>query len=293
MSPLVTLAEHAADAARTLAAAGLAQDDSRQDAALLARWTLGWSHAEWLGRLRETANGSFADTYQAAIRRRANREPVAYITGTREFYGRSFRVTPDVLIPRPETELVVEEALGLLAALSPTFASGAPRIADVGAGSGCLAVTIALERPNAHVMAIDVSEPALRIAYENARTLGAAGRIEFWRGAFLPRGVPALDLIVANPPYVAEDDRDSLPMEVRAFEPPQALFGGPDGLTVIRGLVPEAAVALRPGGWLVMEIGAGQAEAVAALLRGSGLLTLHHIRHDLQDIPRVVVARCR
>jgi release factor glutamine methyltransferase len=286
-----TLAEHAADAARTLVAAGLASDDSRQDAALLARWALGWSHAEWLARHREKPVDTFAETYQSAIRRRANREPVAYIIGTREFYGRSFRVTPDVLIPRPETELVVEEALALLAALGS--APGAPRVADVGTGSGCLAVTIALERPTAHLIAIDISEAALRIAYENARELGAANRIEFWRGAFLPRGVPPLDLIVTNPPYVAERDRDDLPIEVRGFEPAQALFGGPDGLRVIRALVPEAATALRPGGWLVMEIGMGQDGAVAEVLGETGAFALHHIRHDLQDIPRVVVARRR
>ncbi len=289
----MTLAELAADGARTLTAAGLASDDSRQDAALLARWTLGWSHAEWLARHRETPADPVADTFQSAIRRRANREPLAYITGTREFYGRSFRVTPDVLIPRPETELVVEEALALLAALTPTPGPAAPRVADVGAGSGCLAITIALERPTAHVLAIDISEAALRIAYENARALGAATRIEFWRGAFLPRGVPPLDLVVANPPYVAERDRERLPIEVRGFAPAQAHFGGPDGLLVIRTLGPEAAAALRPSGWLVMEIGAGQSEDVAALLQESGDFVLHHIRHDLQDIPRVVVARRR
>jgi release factor glutamine methyltransferase len=289
----VTLAELAVDGARTLAAAGFASDDSRQDAALLARWTLGWSQAEWLARHRETPADTVADTYHSAIRRRANREPIAYITGTREFYGRSFRVTPDVLIPRPETELVVEEALALLAAFTPAPGPAAPRVADVGAGSGCLAVTIALERPNAHVLAIDISETALRIAYENARALGAGSRIEFWRGAFLPRGVPPLDLVVANPPYVAERDREQLPIDVRGFEPAQALFGGPDGLRVIRALVPEAATALRPGGWLVMEIGAGQGDEVSALIQETGAFALHHIRRDLQDIPRVVVARRR
>jgi release factor glutamine methyltransferase len=220
-------------------------------------------------------------------------EPFPYVLGQWEFFGMDFDISPDVLIPRPETELVVEEALALLAGLTPTPGPAAPRVADVGAGSGCLAVTIALERPNAHVLAIDISEAALRIAYENARALGAGSRIEFWRGAFLPRGVPPLDLVVANPPYVAERDRDQLPIEVRGFEPAQALFGGPDGLRVIRALVPEAAAALRPSGWLVMEIGAGQAEDVSALLQETGDFALHHIRRDLQDIPRVVVARRR
>ncbi len=287
------LTDHVAGGARTLAAGGVAKDDARQDAALLARWVLGWSQAEWLTRQREEAPGTFRDAFESAILRRSRREPVAYITGVREFYGRTFRVTPDVLIPRPETELVVEETLAIQAGRRHAHGSGAPRIADVGAGSGCLAVTLALELPSAHVLAIDVSEPALRVAHENARALGAADRFEFWRGAFLPRGIPPLEVIVSNPPYVAERDLDSLPEEVRTFEPARALFAGPDGLRVIRALLPEATASLRPGGWLVMEIGAGQADAVSRLVNDTGTLTVHHIRPDLQSIPRVVIARKR
>ncbi len=284
----MTPAEHVADAARVLAAAGVPSDDARHDAVVLGRWVLGWSQAEWLARARDEAPADFAGRFLRLVRRRANREPVAYITGTREFYGRPFVVTPDVLVPRPESELVVEEALGILAGRTPGFAQ---RVADIGAGSGCLSVTLALECPTAHLLAIDVSEAALRIAHENARALGAVDRIEFWRGAYLPRGVAPFDLVVANPPYIALADRDALPVEVRAFEPAQALFGGPDGLGVIRAMVPEAAAGLVSGGWLVVEIGAGQSAEVGRIVADTGSLTVSHIRTDLQSIPRVVVAR--
>lgn len=288
----MTLAESVTQATRVLVSAGLPAEDSRHDAALLARWRLGWGQTEWLAHLRESEPVGFAAQFHTLIRRRANREPVAYITGTREFYGRHIKVTPDVLIPRPETELLVEEALAVLAGMSRAKAD-APRVADVGTGSGCLAITIALEWPAARVLAIDVSQAALTIAHENAVALGAAARIEFWRGAFLPAAVPPFDLIVSNPPYVAEREWASLPIEVRAFEPGQALFGGPDGLRIIRALVPAAADALAPGGWFVMEIGAGQAGEVTRVIEETGSLTVHRIRPDLQSIPRVVVARRR
>jgi release factor glutamine methyltransferase len=290
----VTLADHASGAAQVLEVAGLAPEDARAEAALLARWVLGWSQTEWLCHSRDLPPTDFADQFQAATRRRANREPVSYITGTREFYGRSFRVTPDVLVPRPETELVVEEALESLAAKAAKERGGDRPpvfVADVGTGSGCLAITIALESPSAKVLAIDISDAILTVAHENARALGADDRIEFWRGTCLPGGMRPLDLIVANPPYVAERDRESLPIEVRGFEPAEALFGGPDGLHVIRALVPGAAAALGPAGSLVMEIGAGQSEEVARCIESTGRLTVHHIRPDLQGIPRVVVAR--
>lgn len=290
----MTLAESVTQATRVLVSAGLPVEDSRHDAALLARWQLRWGQTEWLSHLRESEPEGFATPFHNLIRRRANREPVAYITGTREFYGRNITVTPDVLIPRPETELLVEEALAVLASRSRAQAD-APRVADVGTGSGCLAITIALEWPAARVLAIDVSQAALTLAHKNAVALGggAADRIEFWRGAFLPTQVPPFDLIVSNPPYVAERDWALLPLEVRAFEPGQALFGGPDGLRIIRALVAEVAGALAPGGWFVMEIGAGQAAEVTRLIEETGSLTVHRIRPDLQSIPRVVVARRR
>jgi release factor glutamine methyltransferase len=239
---------------------------------------------------RDTASSpEFAEAFDELIRRRASREPVAYITGVREFYGREFHVTPAVLIPRPETELVVEEALSALP--STRRASGGLFIVDVGTGSGCLAVTMALERPDARVLATDISAAALEVARANAQALGVADRVEFMRTSLLPPLDAPADMIVSNPPYIPERDRPTLQPDVREFEPVQALFGGDDGLDVIRALVQAAAGALRRGGWLVMEIGAGQGPAVRTLIEQAGALSLGHVQPDLQGIERVVVAK--
>ena len=325
------LASAVADAQRRLEAAGLPADGARGDAAVLARWVLGWDTAEWLTRWHEPVPVDFPSRLIPLIERRASREPVAYITGQREFYGRVFTVTHDTLIPRPETEFVVEETLSAIAAgirpsalgtggiphaaprgphpvlgalssaprtphpvLGTVSSSSAPEaltIVDVGTGSGCLAITLALECLSARVIATDISAPALNIARENAERLGAADRIEFEHGAFLGGVTGPIDLIVANPPYVAEADRVSLPPDVADFEPASALFAGPDGLDMIRALLPAAAGALTPGGWLIMEIGLGQIGAVQNLIAGTAGLTFHHVRPDLQGIPRVVVAK--
>jgi release factor glutamine methyltransferase len=162
-------------------------------------------------------------------------------------------------------------------------------VLDIGTGSGCLAVTIALERPDLAVIATDVSGDALAIARANAARHGVDARIEFHEAAFAGDLVDAVDLIVTNPPYVAERDRGALSADVRDYEPSLALFGGDDGLDVIRALVRHAARALRRGGWLVMEIGQGQAAAIEAIVRHAGF-DLHGTRLDLAGIPRVVVA---
>ena len=287
----MTLAEHMTAAVRTLTLAGLRADDGRHDAGVLARWQLGWDLTRWLSERDAPASADFADAFDALIRRRALREPVAYITGVREFYGREFRVTPAVLIPRPETELVVEEALSAL----PTIHRTGPGvvIVDVGTGSGCIAITMALERPDVRVIATDISDTALDVARGNARALGVEDRVELVRTSLLPPLDSSVQMIVSNPPYVPERDRASLAPDVREFEPVHALFAGEDGLDVIRALVPAAASALRPGGWLVMEMGAGQAEAVEELIERTSGLSLGHVRPDLQGIPRVVVAKAK
>ncbi|HYN08399.1 MAG TPA: peptide chain release factor N(5)-glutamine methyltransferase [Vicinamibacterales bacterium] len=286
----MTLLQSAADAARQLASAGLSADDSRRDAVLLARWRLGWTAATWLTRSNERVPAGFSEAFEPLIARRARREPLAYITGEREFYGRAFRVTPDVLIPRPETELLVEQALEQLKEMAGTSRpDGEPaRAVDVGTGSGCLAITLALEAPASRIVATDVSPAALDVARSNARDLGVPDRIEF-RIASLADDFPAaFDLIVANPPYVPEADRASLSPEVREYEPAGALFAGPDGLDVIRALVPSAAAALRPHGVLMMEIGDGQADAVVHLMRMAGFSQIRLVA-DLQSIPRVIM----
>src|SRR4029079_1586856 len=164
----------------------------------------------------------------------------------------------------------------------------APVIVDVGTGSGCLAITLALERPRAGVIATDISKDALEMARANSEALGADGRIDFRQTSLLD-GVERADLVISNPPYVAERDRPSLPRDVEAFEPATALFGGDDGLDVIRRLLPEVSRVLRPGGTLAMEIGAAQADAITRLVEQIPALTLLEIRRDLQQIPRCVV----
>ena len=226
------------------------------------------------------------------IARRARAEPIAYLTGEREFFGRAFRVTPDVLIPRPETELVVEEALACLHARRPDpERSRPPVVVDVGTGSGCIAITLALEYPSARVVATDISEAALAVAMDNARALDTADRVTFRHGPLLAGWNEPVDVIVSNPPYVAVTDRGALPDDVVRYEPATALFGGEDGLDVMRALIPAAAAALVPGGWLIMEMGLGQADEVQRLIREAPDLDLVRLTSDLQRILRVVVAR--
>jgi len=208
------------------------------------------------------------------LHQRIKGAPTQYITGRQEFYGREFRVTPDVLIPRPETEHLVETALG----------RGGNSVLDIGTGSGAIAVTLALEA-TARVTASDVSPAALRVARQNADALGA--RVDFVAcdlGAALADG--SFDLVVSNPPYIAGRDRTSLQAEVRDHEPALALFGGEDGLAVYQRLVPEARRLLRPGGWLMMEL--GDAGAVREMC---GSWTGVEIVNDLAGIPRVLLAR--
>ncbi|GAB6068774.1 peptide chain release factor N(5)-glutamine methyltransferase [Methylothermus subterraneus] len=217
------------------------------------------------------------------IERRVQGEPVAYLTGRREFWSREFEVNPCVLIPRPETELLVERALGLI----PPQADW--RIADLGTGSGAIAISLSLERPRAQFFAVDLCPKALAVAKSNARRLKAP-KIAFvlsdWLCAFAPH---RFDLIVSNPPYVAEGD-PHLQGEIR-FEPPLALVAE-DGLAAFRRLIPQARQGLRPGGWLLLEHGQTQAGAVAELLQREGFENIVCYR-DLEDRPRLTQARRR
>jgi len=271
---------------RRLEAAGIATGDAERDATVLARAVLGWDSTRWVTDRHRAASPEFETGFTAALERRAAREPLAYILGEREFYGRPFHVSSAVLVPRPETELVVDRALAVLAEREQP----APTILDVGTGSGCLGITLALECPASQVVATDISRTALDVARRNAERHAVGNRIALRREALTAGLEGAADLVVSNPPYVAETDRASLPDEVRVHEPAVALFGGPDGLDVIRKLAPAAARALKPGRWLVMEIGAGQQEAVDAIVQRAGFRDVR-IAEDLAGIPRVVVAR--
>lgn len=285
----MTLAAWAAAAAARLEHAGLTPADARVDVGVIARGLLDWDASAWVVRQPDTVPAEALARLDAAIDRRTRREPVAYILGVREFYGRPFIVTPDVLIPRPETELVVDEALRAWREGGGASGARPPVIMDIGTGSGCLAVTLAAELPGARLVGTDTSRSALGVALANARALGVEGQIA-WRHGSLTGGVETpVDLIVTNPPYVREDERDSLAPEVRDYEPASALFAGPDGLDVIRALLPAAADVLRAGGAVVMEIGAGQAEAVGMMAAAHEAMVLDRIVPDLAGIPRVAV----
>lgn len=285
----MTVNDCANDAAAVLVRAGFNADEARRDTTTLARHVLGWTMTAWAARARDGAPEGFPERLADAVRRRATREPVAYITGLREFYGRDFHVTPAVLIPRPETEALVELAIAATGSLRSAQKPSHPAvIVDVGTGSGCIAVTVALDSPGERVIATDVSLAALSVARENAHRLGA--RVEFVESSLLPPAPELFDVIVSNPPYISKADEPSLPPDVREFEPDLALFAEDDGLAVIRGLITEARARLRPLGWLLMEIGDGQSVAVGSLIRASGL-RFERFVPDLQGIPRVVVAR--
>ena len=269
-----------------LVTAGIDNGEAGRDANLLARHVLGWDRATVMTRELEEATPAFIERLDPLIERRARREPVAYIRGVQEFWSRDFAVTPDVLIPRPESELIVEELLALL----PVDAPALPRrVADIGTGSGCIAVTVAAERPHVHVVATDISRPALDVARQNAARVGVAPRIEFLECAYLSGTTGMFDFILSNPPYVAEAEYQQLQPEVREYEPETALRAGDDGLRDIRQIIDISAERLKPGGTLFMEIGHQHPAAIAELVKAFPPLTLARISQDLQRIPRVAV----
>jgi len=280
-----TIGARVAAARERLRAAGIPSEEADLDARLLAERVLDWDAARYLTHVNDQEPEVFAERFETLVARRAAREPTAYVIGRREFCGLEFHVTPAVLIPRPETELIVE------AALAEFPRSGEPLdIADVGTGSGCLAVALARERPGSRIVATDISSAALEVARGNARRLGVAARIELVETDLLHGLQRQFDLIVSNPPYVPEHDRQSLQPEVRDYEPARALYAGDDGLSVLRRLVDETAVRLKPEGRLIFEFGFGQSDAVRALLSNTRSMVLLDLRRDLQGIPRVAVA---
>jgi release factor glutamine methyltransferase len=283
-----TIADAIGLAAARLAAAGIDPAEARIDARVLARHSFGLDEAGLIVHEPDEPPAEGLTRLQGAIARRALREPIAYITGHREFYGRDFLVSPAVLIPRPETELIVDLALARFPDRSAEL-----EIVDVGTGSGCLAVTLACEFPRARLVATDVSPEAVEVARRNAAIHGVAGRVAFHLVSLVTSADQA-DLIVSNPPYVAIDQRRLLPADVRDYEPAIALFAARDGLEVIRALVSHVCDcgALRRGsGWLIFEFGYGQVQAVRRLLAEDPRYTDVSITNDLQGIPRTACAR--
>ena len=280
-----SLHERLAGARQTLIQAGIPADQAALDAEILARHVLECDRATLLTRARDPIPSAFHRLYQTLIARRAAREPIAYIVGHREFWGLEFDVTPAVLIPRPETELIVEEAISVI-----PIREAARRIIDVGTGSGCLAVALAVEFPPATVVAIDLSEEALAVAARNAERHNLIGRIDFVRTDLLQGVTGPADLIVSNPPYVPDRDAPIGQPEVARYEPPSALYGGKDGLDLIRRLLADARPILAAGGWFIMEFGFGQEPGVEEAAHELGW-TIERMRGDLQGIPRVAVLR--
>lgn len=258
---------------------------ARRDAETLLLARLARDRAFLLTHTGDALTDADLAACERLLARRETGEPVQYILGEAEFYGLPFHVTPAVLIPRPETEHLVEKARALCAEIA------SPRIVDIGTGSGAIAVTLAAQLPQARVAAIDLSPEALAVAQENAALNGVAGRIRFFAGDLLaPVASERFDLIASNPPYIPEQDRATLAVEVRAHEPELALFAGNDGLAVYRRLIPAAFAALAPGGWLLLEIGYGQSESIAALLTAAEFSAVGFTA-DLQGIPRVAAAQ--
>lgn len=240
-------------------------DDPRLDAELLLADLLDCNRAHLLAHPERTVPPEARRRFERLIERRAAREPLQYLLGEWEFCGRTFVVNDSVLIPRPETELLVEECLHIVPMGRPA------RTADVGTGSGAIAVTLAADRPALDVVAVDADAAAVEVARQNARRHEVAHRVRFVKGDLCrPLKAGSLDLVASNPPYIPTDRLRTLQPEVRDYEPRGALDGGPDGLAVIRRLLAQAPRVLVPGGWLVMEIGEGQAGAVRQLAAEDG-----------------------
>lgn len=264
-------------------------DSHALTADLLLGLVLGWDRVRILSHAEQELDDASWNRFRSLIHRRANGEPLQYLTGEQEFYGIAFKVTPAVLIPRPETEILVEKAVELILQNSPE----AIRFADIGTGSGCIAVSVARQIPaSAAGWAVDVSDAALKIARENAKRHGVDHCIRFVQSDLLEcfPEEPCFDFILCNPPYVALDEYDSLPTEVKNHEPHEALFGGADGLELYRRLIPQASVRLVAGGYLLLEVGAGQAEQVVQFLEQEGF-SLSAVLNDLQGIPRCLIGQ--
>ena len=271
-----------------LTAAGI--ETARLDAEVLLAHALGIGRAGLYARLRDAVAVAAADRFAVLIERRLRREPVAYLTGEQEFWSLSFAVTPEVLVPRPETELLVQAGVDMLRAPHPQREEIPTRaILDLGTGSGCIAIALARELPDVRVTAVDRSPAALAVARRNAERHGVADRVTFAAGDLydpLPAAA-TFDLIVSNPPYLAPGDEASPEL---AFEPRAALLAGVDGLEVIRRLIAGAPARLRAGGALLVEIGQGQADAVLALVAATDGLTAARVESDLAGIPRLLIA---
>jgi release factor glutamine methyltransferase len=284
----VTIAEAIQKAAEILSAHNV--PDHGMDAELLLRHALGKDRAWLLVHLQDRIDDEGLRTFEQSVERRKLREPLQYIIGIQEFWGIPLTVTPDVLIPRPETEFVVEAALKAVHGINTPF------IVDLCTGSGCIAISLAKELPKARVFATDRSDRALHIAQENARQTGVADRIRFLEGdLFVPleemdlRG--RIDCVVTNPPYVRSGDLTTLQPEVRDFEPAMALVAGPEGTEIAERIIQQAPEYLKQGSLLIMEMGLGQTAALRTIVGDTHKFGRVEIVKDLAGIERVIVVK--
>jgi release factor glutamine methyltransferase len=262
-------------------------EDARLCSEILLAHAMGCERIFLYTQFDQTPPPAAVDAFRAAVRQAVGGEPIAYIIGRKEFFALDFQVNEHVLIPRPETEVLVERVLRLLRSADHPD----PTVLDLGAGSGCIAVSLAKHLTQAKIHASDISSAALAIAQTNAARHGVDERIEFREGdLFVPWEGDTFDVIVSNPPYVAERDAETLAKSVRDFEPQQALFAGPEGLGVIQRLLDEAPAHLRPAGHLFIEIGYDQHDAVAQLARDAGWSSIQFHR-DAAGHARVFHAR--
>jgi release factor glutamine methyltransferase len=282
----ITVGEAIFEAAERLAVAGI--DSPRSDAIALLIFATCLRREDFIREPERQLGSREAIIFEKSIQLRCQRRPVAYITGERWFYGRPFKINRAVLIPRPETEMLVEFAIEKCSALERPIT-----IADIGTGSGCIAVSVASEIPHANVFAVDISSQALLIAKKNVAKHELTGRITLFNGDLLtPLAGRSFDLILSNPPYIPRVDLENLMPEVVQFEPDLALSAGAgdDGMEFHRRLIDQSRTYLVDGGWLAMEVGIGQAESVCLHAEESGYKSVY-VRHDMGGIGRVVGAQ--
>jgi release factor glutamine methyltransferase len=284
----VRLHERLAAAREQLVRAGIQPSEASIDVDLYARTILNWDRARLLLHQQSAVPDTLEPQFSDWLARRERFEPSAYIVGEREFWGLDFYVTPAVLVPRPETELVVEETVAIARELDGQNL----RIADIGTGSGCIAVSVAHDVPRCTVVATDVSSGALAVARRNAERHGVDGRVDVVCTSYLDGVSGTFDVITANPPYVRTIDKRGLSADVLQ-EPHVALFGGASGLEHIDAVLSAAAQMLPPGGWLVMEFGFGQEDEVRELASRQPNLFVDHTRADLQGLARTAIIQRR
>jgi release factor glutamine methyltransferase len=273
------------ESAKTLEAVGI--PSARLDAEVLLAFCLGCDRLEFFKNPQMPLDLTQLTAYQKLIDRRLRWEPVAYITGRKDFWTFTLKVNKDVLIPRPETEIIVEEILDI----SKKSDASRIKILDIGTGSGAIAIALACEKSQASIMATDISPEALNVARKNAESLGLQNRIDFRQGDLFEPVEGFFDIIASNPPYIGAEEYEELPEGVRSFEPREALFAGQSGLEFYEKIIYQTPGHLEKNGWILLEIGATQEKEICRIMDNSGFYDSIEMRRDYAGLPRVIKAR--